>query len=462
MTAKARKHRPLAPTTALDYALQELAENRPEDCLRRAVPVLDDVGAGAPALDIVGRAAASMGAMHIARAAFEGAARALAIQGMASHAVAAALAVHRLTGNDEILPELASVLGADAPRPTDVSVRPPPLMSDEVKPLDLPRAALLEVAEKRVAEQRARLPGKLPVRARHPLWGALPSGAFERFARSLEVRLFRTSERVLVEGDPGASVFLIARGEVRVARTLPGDPPDVALSLGEGRPTFPSPVPAGMEELAVIGAEMVFGEMALLTAAPRAASALTTRASLILEAPRAALDLASQESHALGDELRAYGRRRLVQNLLRTAPLLRNVPGDEREPLANAFETRVYTPGEAIFTQGADSPGLHLIASGRVSVRRNEPERGDVQVATIGAGGCVGEISLVLRRPTTATVTAMEPTVALVLRPNHFMDVVKHHPKLLAFLYELAVSREEELHSVVAQSAEDADDLLMV
>lgn len=462
MNARARKQRPLAPTTALDYALQELAENRPEDCLRRAVPVLDDVGAGAPALDVVARAAVSLGAMGVARAAFEAAARALAIQGMASHAVAAALAVQRLTGNDELLPELAAVLGADAPRTTDVSVRPPPLASEEVKPLDLPRAALLERAEQRIASLRAALPARLPVRERHPLWGTLPKGSFERFARSLEVRLFRTSERVLREGDPGASVFLIARGEVRVARAIPGGGHEAPLSLDEGRPSFPSPVPAGMEELAVIGADMVFGEMALLTAAPRAASALTTRASLILEAPAVALDQAAEESPALGEELRAYGRRRLVRNLLRTAPLLRNVPGDEHEPLANAFETRVYTPGEVLFAQGAESQGLHLIASGRVSVRRSDPERGDVQVATIGAGGCVGEMSLVLRRPTSATVTAMEPTVALVLRPKHFMDVVKHHPNLLAFLYELAVSREEELHSVVAQAAEDADDLLMV
>jgi hypothetical protein len=72
------------------YIPPQFAENRPEDCLRRAVPVLDDVGAGAPALDIVGRAAVSLGAMHVARSAFEVAARALANQGMASHAIAAA------------------------------------------------------------------------------------------------------------------------------------------------------------------------------------------------------------------------------------------------------------------------------------------------------------------------------------------------------------------------------------
>jgi purine-nucleoside phosphorylase len=37
-----------------------------------------------------------------------------ALRGMAGHAVAAALSVKRLTGNGEILTELAGVLGADA------------------------------------------------------------------------------------------------------------------------------------------------------------------------------------------------------------------------------------------------------------------------------------------------------------------------------------------------------------
>lgn len=462
MTAPARKHRPLAPTTALDFALQELAENRAEDCLRRAVPVLEDVGAGAPALDIVGRAAVSLGAMHIARSAFECAARALANQGMASHAIAAALAVHHLTGNEGLIPELAAVLSAEAPHSPQNSMRPPPLASDEVQPLKVPREDLLQLAERRIADLRARLPEKLAVRTRHPFWGSLPASAVERLARSMQVRLYRTSERIIAEGETGGSVYVIARGEVRVARKIPDSGPETPFALGEGRPTFPSPVPAGMEELAVLGAEMVFGEMALLTAAPRAASALTTRASLILEAPGAALDEASEDNPALGDALRRFGRRRLVQNLLRTAPLLRNVPGSEHEPLANAFETRIYTPGEALFVQGAESPGLHLIASGKVSVRRSDPDLGDMQVATIGAGGCVGEISLVLRRPTSATITAMEPTVALVLRPSHFMSVVKHHPALLASLYELAVSREEELHSVVGQVSESADDLLLM
>ena len=87
---------------------------------------------------------------------------------------------------------------------------------------------------------------------------------------------------------------------------------------------------------------------------------------------------------------------------------------------------------------------------------------GQLYLATLGAGEAVGEVSLVLRRPTNAAVVALEPTVAMVLQPAHFMDVVRGNPALLASLYELAVSRDEEMHSVVAQAPDDAEHLLIV
>jgi CRP-like cAMP-binding protein len=56
---------------------------------------------------------------------------------------------------------------------------------------------------------------------------------------------------------------VVARGEVRIARKV------AASEAGAEEGDEP-------EELAVLGAEAVFGEMALLTEAPRAASVHTT------------------------------------------------------------------------------------------------------------------------------------------------------------------------------------------
>jgi cAMP-dependent protein kinase regulator len=459
-----KRSRPRAPTTALDHSLSALARNDPDQCLRIAIPVLDDVGAGAPAIDVIGRAAVSIGAMGLARLAFETAARALALQGLAAHAVAAAIAVQRLTSKSDLLTELSGVFGADASRARNPSVLPPPLVSERVAELDgVPRAELVALAQKKIEALRDALPAKLPARARLPLWGSLPHGAFERFAQAMEVRVFGPAHAAILEGERGGSVFVVARGEVRIARRL-ATPTVIDEETDEPTPreSMPAELPDELEELAVLGAEAVFGEMALLTEAPRAACVHTTRASIVLEAPPAALALAVKEVPALGDELKAFSRQRLVQNLLRMAPLLREIPPGDRAALADAFETRAFAEGEVLFAQGSESPGLFLIASGRVEVRRRQDDGGELAVGGIEPGGCVGEISLVLRRPTVATVIAAEPTVALVLAPENFMGIVRQHPTLLASLYELAVSREEELIQVTAQAAESADDLVMV
>ncbi len=433
---------PVAPTRALDLALEALAHNDPETCLRHAIPALEDEGAGAPAADLVGRAMVTLGAMAAARGAFETAARALAVQGMASHAIAAALAVAKLSGSDVLLRELACVFGSESPRTAQASVAPPPLASVAVRPLDgaIPRAELIALARRGVDLLSARTATDLPVRSRHGLWGTLPPGAFERFAMALDVRVSPAGERVLTEGEPGQCVYLVARGEVRVTRGPDDDPVD----------------------LAVLGAESVFGEMALLTDAPRAASAVTSSPTLLLQASRAALETAWTEVPALGAELSAWGRRRLVANLLHTSHLLRELPANTRAALSDVFDSVRYEPGDVLVTQDMPSQGLHVIATGRVKVHRRDAQGEDLLVATVGPGGCVGEVSLVLRRPATATVTAVTPTVSLVLHPDDFMAVVHKSPALLASLYALAVERTEELTSVVAQEATDADDLVIV
>ena len=151
----------------------------------------------------------------------------------------------------------------------------------------------------------------------------------------------------------------------------------------------------------------------------------------------------------------------MIQNLVRTSPILSAVQPEARPALFEQFTTRVYEKGEVLIDEGKDATGLHLIASGEVAIIRSEGG-GPLVIATLGPGDLVGEVSLVLRRPSSAVVVAVHPTVTLYLASEAFMPLVHEHPTVLGTLYELAVRREEETRSIVAQEATDADDYVLV
>jgi cAMP-dependent protein kinase regulator len=433
------KARPVAPMHALHHALDALARGDADAALRHAIPALADADAKGPAADIVGRALAAAGDKTLATDAHRRALPWLVRRGYAPHAVACALALRALGGKDDALATVAAAFSSSA-RPGN-EVAPPALNASEIVPLDasIARAALIDTAKKALGALDAPT-GSAPERPHAPLWGALPKAAFERFAKALEVRVVPGGKKLMSEGEPGNSAFVVARGELRVSRGAVGDE----------------------VELAVLGAGSIVGEMALVTEAPRAATVTATRGALVLEASRTVIDDAAREIPAIGEQVIAFCHRRLVDNVLRTSSLLREVPASEREGLAQLFETHTFEPGQALIAEAQNGAGLHLIAAGAVEVARTD-DHGDVlKIASLGPGSCVGEISLVMRRPATAAVIAVQPTVSLVLPAERFMSIVKSRPNLLARLYELAVQREDETLTVLGQEAEDADDLVMV
>jgi CRP-like cAMP-binding protein len=151
----------------------------------------------------------------------------------------------------------------------------------------------------------------------------------------------------------------------------------------------------------------------------------------------------------------------MLQNLVRTSAILGAIDASERPALIERFQAVSFEPGEFLVRQNQISSGLHLIASGQVSVVRNDGAE-QLEIASLNVGDVVGEVSLILRRPSTADVVAVVPTVSMVLPREAFHDLIKTHPNLLAQLYDLAVKRDEETSSIVAQEGVQADDLVLV
>jgi CRP-like cAMP-binding protein len=306
------------------------------------------------------------------------------------------------------------------------------------KPL-LDRA--LTAVEKAIERIEAKRDAKSPLPA-SPLFSSLDRASLRAFIEIFETKLFPANATVVEEGAPGSEAFVVARGELDVTKR----------GLGGGSPVH----------LARLGGGTLVGEMALLSRAPRVATVSTATSTLLLVASKRALDAAVTKSPELGREFAEHCRRRMLDNLVKTSPILRSVNPVERGELVHRFAIRAFEAGERIVTQGMTSDGLFIIASGEVSVVQNDAAGEKTVLARLGAGEVLGEVALVLRRPAIADVVANHPTVTLFLPRESLLKAVRAHPMVFVDLYEVAVRRDEETSAAAELEAADLDESILV
>src|SRR5262245_36371330 len=102
-------------------------------------------------------------------------------------------------------------------------------------------------------------------------------------------------------------------------------------------------------------------------------------------------------------------------DLLPHVPLFAELSQRELRKLANAAIQREYAAGAAIVNQGETGVGLYVLIDGKALVWRRHADDTDRQLATLGTGELFGEMALLDTFPRSATVTAQEPTNALVI-----------------------------------------------
>jgi CRP-like cAMP-binding protein len=101
---------------------------------------------------------------------------------------------------------------------------------------------------------------------------------------------------------------------------------------------------------------------------------------------------------------------------------------------------RVFKPGEVLFEEGSTGRELFIIQSGKVGVYKKGAD-GDTELATIGEGGIIGEMSLLDNLPRSATVKAIDETKTLPIGPATFQATVESVPVWLASIIKIVVSR---------------------
>ena len=161
-----------------------------------------------------------------------------------------------------------------------------------------------------------------------------------------------------------------------------------------------------------------FGEMSLLSGRRRSATARAGEGCVVLESPRRDIVKLMNTYEAV----RRIIDRLFIERSLRAGLAPDALPGDLEATAARA-ELRRFKPGEALFSQGDEPDGLHLIRSGSVSVARRIGGR-DIVMSYVAAGNYVGEMALVGQARRSATVTATVNTESVFLSREVFDEMV--------------------------------------
>lgn len=101
--------------------------------------------------------------------------------------------------------------------------------------------------------------------------------------------------------------------------------------------------------------------------------------------------------------------------------ILHDLNGQELKRIAPLFETREYEIGERILEQDSIGSELHLLLDGMVEVRVRGSEKAEMRIGTVGKGEMLGEASIFMDFPRTASVVAMQNcVVAAITRDKLF------------------------------------------
>jgi CRP-like cAMP-binding protein len=195
-----------------------------------------------------------------------------------------------------------------------------------------------------------------------------------------------------------------------------------------------------------------FGEIALVGGTKRTASVVAVDDVWVLEIPARAVEAAAGKHPQLAEVLAFHARARLLSNLTRTSELFKALGEAQRDQLLAKFTTEVVPAGTTFIAEGKANDFLWVLVAGRCAVRA-----GGVDVAELGTGAAVGEISLVSGAPAVADVVAVDQAVLLKLAKADFDKVAKQYPKLLDAVEKLVVAREQENKALF----QDASDLIV-
>lgn len=124
-------------------------------------------------------------------------------------------------------------------------------------------------------------------------------------------------------------------------------------------------------------------------------------------------------------------------------PFLQQVPRDCADYLLLNAQIREYEPGEIIINGGSIGDSFCVLQSGRAFICGELLADGHYNtLATLEAGTCFGEMSIICNEPTSNTVVAGEEGATVLHIPSdEFVKFLDKNPNIMVYLYKVVADR---------------------
>lgn len=128
-----------------------------------------------------------------------------------------------------------------------------------------------------------------------------------------------------------------------------------------------------------------------------------------------------------------------IAAVLARSDLFVGLSDDERERIADLGRIEHWKSGALVLEEGAVGPRMMVLLEGQVEIVRRDPRGVERTLATVGPGGSLGEMSLLLDLPRTATVRALSDLRAFAMDRAAFTErIASSDPAALKLGFELS------------------------
>ena len=112
---------------------------------------------------------------------------------------------------------------------------------------------------------------------------------------------------------------------------------------------------------------------------------------------------------------------------------------------------RTFKEGEVLFKEGDKGREMFVVQDGEIRITRDSKD-GPVELARLGNGSILGEMSLLDNLPRSASGTAVRPTKVSIINELVFNSILAKVPPWLTSIVRIITSRIRDANKRVGQS----------